>query len=73
MKKGKFIMNKNYSTILGIVISAIILGVLSFFTFPEANLTVGLVLFIGYLVSTVLYGPAKNYLSYTTKNPIAEV
>jgi hypothetical protein len=65
-------MNKSYSTIIGIVISAIILGVLSIFTFPEANLTVGLVLFIGYLVSTVIYGPTKNYLGFTTKNPIAD-
>ncbi len=66
-------MNKNYSTIIGIVLSAIILGVLSIFTFPEANLMVGLVLFIGYLVSTVIYGPAKNYLGFTTKNPMADV
>jgi hypothetical protein len=66
-------MNKSYPTIIGIVISAIFLGVLSFFTFPEANLTVGLALFIGYLVSTVICGPTKNYLGYTTKNPIAEV
>lgn len=66
-------MNKNYSSILGIVISAIILGVIAIFTFPEANLTFGLILFIGYLVSTVIYGPAKNYLGYTTKNPIADI
>lgn len=66
-------MNKNYSSILGIAISAIILGVISIFTFPEANLTLSLVLFIGYLVSTVIYGPAKHYLGYTTKNPIADV
>ncbi|MBA2483747.1 MAG: hypothetical protein H0V39_04875 [Nitrosomonas sp.] len=65
-------MNKNYSSILGIVITAIILGVLSIFTFPEANLTVGLVLFIGYLVFTVIYGPNKNNLRIN-KNPIAGV
>ncbi|MBA2483436.1 MAG: hypothetical protein H0V39_03250 [Nitrosomonas sp.] len=66
-------MNKNYSTIIGIAIIAIILGVLSIFTFPEANLTFGLVLFIGYLVAAVIYGPAKNYLGFTTKNPMADV
>ncbi|MBA2483435.1 MAG: hypothetical protein H0V39_03245 [Nitrosomonas sp.] len=66
-------MIKNYSTIIGIVLSAIILGVLSILAFPEANLMVGLVLFIGYLVSTVIYGPAKNYLGFTTKNPMADV
>ncbi|MCB1948141.1 hypothetical protein [Nitrosomonas sp.] len=65
-------MNKNYPTIIGIAISTIILGVLSIFTFPEANLTFGLVLFTGYLVSTVIYGPAKNYIGYTTKNPVVQ-
>ncbi|MCP5244551.1 MAG: hypothetical protein H6937_00730 [Burkholderiales bacterium] len=67
-------MENNFSTIIALSIGAVILGILSFMAFPEANSTFGLVLFVGYLASTVIYGPTRNYMMrYLTKKPISQV
>lgn len=65
-------MSKNfYSIIIALFISAGILGGLFIVAFPDANSIFGLILFVGYLTFTLVYGPSRSYMGYPSKKAVS--
>lgn len=60
-----------YSIVMALFISAGILGGLLLVAFPDANSTFGLILFVGYLTFTLVYGSSRSYMGYLSKKAVS--